>query len=347
MTDSALEKGTISVHLVAEALQAWRRRGLPEAPLLAQAGISPVQLQRPQARVSAQAYARLWLALAAGLDDEFFGMDSRRLKSGTFAFMARTALATDNLGVALDVMVRLLNLGLDDVQLRLERADGLAQVVVRESGVQPLRAFAHFTLWMMVHGLCCWLVGRRLPIVAVELRCTRPDYVADYQVMFGDELRFECPRSRLLLEADCLNLPVSRSHSELRGFLRGAPANILVRYRDPQSLTMRVKACLRSLEPAHWPDFEQLSQRFHMASSTLRRRLAREGQSYQVLKDQVRRDLAVACLDAGGRQFAELAETLGFADASAFYKAFRKWTGTTPGQYCAAERAAVKSARHD
>lgn len=333
MTDSALEKGTISVSLVAEALQAWRRRGLPEAPLLAQAGISPAQLQRPLARVSAQAYARLWLALAAGLDDEFFGMDSRRLKSGTFALMARTALAADNLGTALDVMVRLLNLGLDDVQLRLERVDGLAQVALHESGAQPLRAFTHFTLWMMVHGLCCWLVGRRLPIVAVELRCARPDYVADYQVMFGDELRFECPRSRLLLEADCLNLPVSRNLSELRGFLRGAPANILVRYRDPQSLGARIKAHLRSLAPARWPDVEALAGHFHMAPSTLRRKLSLQGQSYQGLKDQVRRDLAIACLDGDSGNFSDLAFELGFADTSAFYKAFKKWTGSTPGQY--------------
>ena len=137
--------------------------------------------------------------------------------------------------------------------------------------------------------------------------------------------------SRLLFNADCLALPVRRDKRELRRFLLGAPANILVRYRDPQSLAARVKAYLRSLRPGRWPDADALAGHFFMAPSTLRRKLSLEGQSYQALKDQVRRDLAIARLDAGAANFAELALELGFADGSAFHKAFKKWTGSTPG----------------
>lgn len=327
------EKGTISIQLVHEALLEARRRGVASPGLLEKAGIEPRALDSPRARVSSKAFARLWLLLAAQMDDECFGIDRRRLKAGSFAFMARTASREATLGAALQDILRFLNLAFDDLHLRLEHTGGLAAIHLDEPNGARLRAFGHFSLWMIVHGLCCWLVGRRLPILAVELCCAEPDYINDYRVMFSDSLYFSRPHSRLLLNADCLELAVRRSDRELKAFLAGAPANILVRYRDPQSLSARIKAYLRSLKTERWPDLSALCGHFYMSASTLRRKLALEGQSYQGLKDQVRRDICLARLEAGESDVSQLAFDLGFADSSAFYKAFRKWTGSTPGQY--------------
>lgn len=295
----ASTKGTISVRLVGEALVEWRRQGGEQGEVLQAAGIDPQLLGKPYARVTSHAYSRLWLDLARRMDDEFFGMDSRRLKSGSFAFMSRCAIHEQTLEPALTGILRFLCLQFDDFQPRLQRRGGLAEIVLDEAPGRYGRALSYFTLWMITHGLACWLVGRRIPILAIDLRCPQPDYIEDYRVMFSDNLRFSRPLSRLLFNADCLALPVRRDKRELRRFLLGAPANILVRYRDPQSLAARIKAYLRSLRPGRWPDADALAGHFFMAPSTLRRKLSLEGQSYQALKDQVRRDLAIARLDAG------------------------------------------------
>lgn len=327
------EKDTISMHLVREALLQTCPAGEPDRGLLARAGIDADQLHQPDARVGAQAYARLWRLLARRCNDEFFAMDPRGLRNGSLAFMCRASMAQPTLGAGLETALAFLSLMLQDLQPALVRQQGLAEIVINEPRDQPRRAFTYFTFWMIVHGVACWLAGRRIPILTIDLRCSAPPFCEDYRVMFSDNLHFERPLTRLVMAADGLDQPPRRTEEELQRFLAEAPGNILVKYRDPASLGLRIRSHLLGLDPGRWPDSDSLARRLCLSPSTLRRRLAEEGQSYQGLKDSVRRELAIAWLSQPQPGMVEIAERLGFADSSSFYKAFRKWFGCNPGQY--------------
>ncbi|WAH55171.1 AraC family transcriptional regulator [Pseudomonas silvicola] len=319
------QKDTISMQMVREALQ---QAALAPEAALALAGIDPAQ-----ARVPVLAYSRLWRQIARRTDDEFFGMDPRALRAGSLAFLCRCAMAQPTLATALEAGLGFLSLMLEDLPATLQRQQSLAEIVIDDSALPPRRAFTYFTYWMIVHGVACWLAGRRIPILAVELRGEAPDYCDDYRVMFSDNLRFERPRTRIIFAADCLDLPVRRTPAELQRFLNRAPGNILVKYRDPDSFARQVRQWLRQQPPHGWPEAEAAARQWQLSAATLRRRLADEGQTWQRLKDSVRRELAVAWLAEAHVPFEAIAERLGFADASSFYKAFRKWTGASPGHY--------------
>ncbi|WP_294737576.1 AraC family transcriptional regulator [uncultured Pseudomonas sp.] len=327
------EKDTISIQLVREALLQSCAPGAATDEVLTKVGISPVLLGQSTARVPATAYARLWRLLARRMDDEFFGMDPRKLKSGSLEFLCRASMAQPTLATALETGLGFLSLMLERMPAQLVRQQSLAEIVLLEPEPKPKRAFTYFAYWMIVHGVACWLAGRRIPILAIELRCPQPDFCDDYQVMFSDNLRFDRPRTRMIFSADCLDLPIKRSPEELKRFLAHAPANILVKYRDPDSLATRIKADLRQMPADTWPETEGLAASLCISASTLRRRLAEEGQTYQGLKDSVRKELAIVWLADADISFAEIATRLGFADASSFYKAFRKWSGSNPGHY--------------
>ncbi|MGH8448724.1 AraC family transcriptional regulator [Pseudomonas sp.] len=327
------EKDTISIHLVREALLQSYVPGMAIAEVLSKVGIDPAWLVQPDARVPAMAYARLWRWLARCMDDEFFGMDPRTLKSGSLAFLCRVAMAQPTLAGGLETGLGFLSLMLQRMPAQLVRQQSLAEIVLLEPDAEPNRAFTYFTYWMIVHGVACWLAGRRIPILAIELRCSQPDFCDDYRVMFSDNLRFDRPRTRMIFSADCLDLPIKRSVEELKRFLAHAPANILVKYRDPDSLANRIKHDLRQMPPETWPETDGLAATLCISASTLRRRLAEEGQTYQGLKDGVRKELSIMWLAEPQISFAEIAARLGFADTSSFYKAFRKWAGSNPGHY--------------
>jgi AraC-like DNA-binding protein len=126
---------------------------------------------------------------------------------------------------------------------------------------------------------------------------------------------------------------VVQNERSAKGFLRSAPENILLKYKNASSLTARVRRRLRQFLPGTVPDFDQLAHEMSMTPATMRRRLHEEGESYQSIKDQLRRDLAISYLSHSTRSVMDIAVELGFSERSAFHRAFRKWTGASPGEF--------------
>src|SRR3981189_850711 len=328
------EPGTIAICFVAAALQSVRARDLNADEMLAKVGLSPSLLQVPQARVSAKHYGALWRTIALALDDEFFGQYSRRMKAGTFAMLCHSVLNCKTLGQALDRSLRFYALILDDISGTLMRDEREARIVLHERAAGAnRRVFAHELLLMLLYGVSCWLVGRRIPILRTEFSYPEPAHSAEYRLMYCAELRFNRPNTVIAFQASYLDLPVVQNERSVKEFLRTAPESILLKYKNSSSLTARVRRRLRQFLPGTVPDFDALADELNMTPATIRRRLHEEGESYQSIKDQLRRDLAISYLSHSSRSVMEIALELGFSERSAFHRAFRKWTGASPGEF--------------
>jgi AraC-like DNA-binding protein len=328
MSEGAAERRMIRPSFVEEGLEALRRRGLPTAPVLAAAGL-PNEVTEP---VSAEAYGRMWLAISAAVGDEYLGLGAEPMRPGGFVMLCTAILHSDTLEQALRRALRFFAVLIAAPRGSLEIADGLAVITLDDLG--PARsAFAYRTFWIILHGIACWLVGRRIPLRLVDFRSPEPAGVADYRQFFGAPVRFARPASRIAFDATHLALPVVRSEKALKQFLRAAPANLLVRYRYDAGLVATIRARLRALPPTDWPSFEETALSLRMSPSTLRHRLRQEGQSWNALCDDIRRERAVTLLTGTTRGVAEIAGDLGYAEPSAFHRAFRKWTAKSPGVF--------------
>jgi AraC-like DNA-binding protein len=328
------EPGTISICFVAAALQGVRARDLNADELLANVGLSSSLLQVPQARVSAKHYGALWRTIALALDDEFFGQDSRRMKAGSFAMLCHSVLSCKTLAQALDRSLRFYALLLDDISGTSERDSNEARIILHErTAGAGQRVFAHELLLLLLYGVSCWLVGRRIPILRAEFSYPEPAHSAEYRLMYCSELSFNRPNTLIAFEAHYLDLPVVQNERSIKEFLRTAPESILVKYKNGSSLTAKIRRRLRQFLPGEVPDFESLADELNMTAATMRRRLHEEGESYQSIKDQLRRDLAIGYLSHSSRSVMDIALELGFSERSAFHRAFRKWTGASPGEF--------------
>jgi AraC-like DNA-binding protein len=328
----SIERDSISVSLVEAALRCAEARGVARASLLEAAGIAPATLESPRARVSPVQYGTLWNAAADALDDEFFGQDAHPMRRGSFVLLCHAALSSRDGAQALARIANFMRVVLDELRFEPD-IDGARVRIWLNDRAAPKPMFAYATAFILVYGLLCWLLGRRIPVLAAHLRCAEPEAGDEYRQMFCNDMRFGAARSFVDLSAGCAALPVVQTPATLRRFLREAPANFIVKYRNPDSLAARIRRILRQTAPADWPEAERIAAALNMAAATLRRRLKQEGSTYQTIKDALRRDLAIARLAHTQDTIAEIADALGFAEPSAFRRAFRKWTGVRPADY--------------
>lgn len=337
VTEPSESKDSVSIHFVRAALAGLDTRGVDRGPLLKAAGIPESLLAHDQSRVSAECFGALWLGIAAALDDELFGLDARRMKVGSFAMLARACARAEDLRGALKLAVQFFNVIMDDARVSLIEDGDAAALEIEE--LAPARRplsdtiFAHETVLIMLLGLMCWLVGRRVTMDRASFAYARPTWWAEYRSMYANDLRFDAPRSRLDFDARVLAATVVPDEAAVREFLREAPHNFIVKFKDRNSWSAHVRRRLRASPPSEWPDLAQIAEELGVGLSTLHRKLDQEGVIFRDIKDSLRRDLAIDRLTHSSVSVAQIAGELGFAEPSAFHRAFKQWTGVRPGDY--------------
>lgn len=312
---------TVAIHYVRAALRACPT----PSPVLAAAGISPALLADDRARVTPAQFTSLIQALWETLDDEFMGFGPRPSKRGTFPTMCLLAVHCPDLESALRRGLAFYSLF--DLAPSMSLVDG--RFTLDMEGVSDPDHFLTESLLVLWHRFSSWLVGRRIPLLSASFAYPAPSHRAEYHLIFGCPMEFSAPSTCISFDPRFLHMPVVQDEAALRRFLRNSPAELLSR-RDHGADT---SGHVRRLLGAGVSGLEEVAARLGVSAPTLRRRLTAEGTSFREVREQLLRDQAVASLVRGGESVEELALRLGFSEASAFHRAFKRWTGSSPGAY--------------
>lgn len=335
MRRSASISHPIARIFVDEALDCGKRAGIDIAGLLHELEIDQTQLSA----LNSQDFGRVWLALALAMEDELFGLGNRPMRPGSMTLMGHAVRDAPTLDVAIRRTLRFLKVVLDEPYGEVVKAGGACVITLADS--RPLRtAFAYRTFFLVLHGFTCWLARERVPLLAVKFPCREPEQSNDYGDFFGVPVQFEAPAAQLSFDWRYMTRPVRRSEKDLKAFLRTAPESFLRGYRDTSTLHHRVVEICLSGPPQTWPDMGAAAKQLRMSRATLHRRLAQTGQSYGALKENRLRKKATDLLSKTSLPITQISTELGYAEESAFYRAFLRWFGTTPNAY---RRAQAKS----
>ena len=325
---------TVSADFIQDWLEALKSRCTPEAitSLLERSGLQTSPMM-PAQRVTLDEIARLYQFAAPETGDEMMGLWSRPIRPRALQHLVTVQREASSLTSALYRFSTFWNLLLDDFRLDLRSRPEEAELALTpySSETRPQR-FGHMLILKLAHGLLSWLSGSETPVKAVRFAFTRPDFAADYAVVFPCAVEFDAPQTSIIFDPSQFTRPINRSPAEAFLFLERAPLDWIFTGSRAHTNSLRVRAFLYGVawQTSQLPD---VARALKMTSRTLNRRLKAEGTSFQEIKDALRRDIAIRALQKSTDSIEQIAFDTGFSAPANFHRAFRKWTNRTPGSY--------------
>jgi AraC-like DNA-binding protein len=248
--------------------------------------------------------------------------------------LSQVLLAQRTLRDAFSALSRYSALLIDDTLWTLSesehRAHLLCKLQIEKDDVG--RSLIELLFAMLVRIAQRFSARHALP-VEVHFRHSAPSYAERYQQVFGCPVKFSRDVDALSFSLACVDAPQPHPDELLRTIGGRAAEQILAQRVQARATSQTVIALLRSERCLENIDIGKIARHARLDLNALRRRLRREGTTLSDLIDAARSRIACEDLLATTKPMRALAEQLGFSETSAFHRAFRRWTGTTPGAY--------------
>ena len=316
-------------------LLSWvERRGADVSMLRRLLGLSAAD--DPDARVPERLVQAAWQLAATLTREHAIGiLVAESLPRGAIDLVEYAFRSIATLGDGLERLARYGRLLSDRAAARTEANEANVLFLVRDVGRTPLHpARAEFALAI---GMKLARDGTGYDIVPRRVSFAHPAPADDHEHrrFFGTRVRFSAGSNALLLHARDARRPLLDADDALAAIVRRRLERVMAiqdaRPSGPFAARVR-RVLVESLGRASVTP-EAMAEALGTTRRTLSRRLAAEGTSFRELHDEVRAEFARIMLEDQGSSVADVAFFLDYSETAAFHRAFRRWTGHTPGEF--------------
>ncbi len=324
---------SIPVGFVDDVLQAARHRELPVEEILLSNGLSLAGLQLPGKRISIATYTEVLRELGELTDDAFYGFLSNPVPLKALDNFCYSMVGCRTLDDFIAQANEFYGLFTDEFVWALKRAEGHARISVELRPALPVDyRFIIQSLLLMSLRLYGWLLGEDPALKSVSFTFDKNATDESLIYLFGNHIDYACEQNVMCVDAASANARLSCTREQIALMLK-EKRHLFLLPRQRHLLSHEVRRILLADKDARWLDVEEVAQTLNMNPNQLWRRLQREGNSFLGIREQIKRDWALVLLDDPAHTVEGVADQLHYSDVSAFRKAFRKWTGVSPGRY--------------
>jgi AraC-like DNA-binding protein len=321
----------LSARLVRPYLRLLRERGIAiDTPI-----VRGVNLDDPDARIPHRIAVSLLRQVAQGTGDEAIGIHAaEHVHPGDFDVLEYAAQSSSTMGESVLIMNRYLRLVHDAAEFSLDvvGSEAFWRYGFPPGVALPPPAAEYFMAIFVILGRryagCDFLSGG-----AALFAHPKPRDVTEHERVFGKTVRFGQTQNALVMPVAALSLPMVKSDPALRTLLERVAKEMVERMPKADALTSQIRPLLAAELGRGDPGIVTLARHLHMTPRTLRRRLREIGTTHRDILETLRKELALRYLSERAIGTTEVAFLLGYSNASAFHKAFKRWTGVSASEY--------------
>ena len=300
--------------------------------LLRDVGLPSGILADDDARVALATAQRAWELAGERSGDDNFGLNAaQRLGPPAFDLIEYLGRTASTAAEALSIVADYSRLITDATGVAVER-EGF-ELCLRDQSPGAPRHFTELFFAVVVARLR----DLGLPpgaLLRVGFSYPRPASIHEQQKFFQAPVVYACGENVLAFAASAASHPLPTADEKLRALLERHARDVLARMPPAvDDMVARVHRMLEDdLASRRTIDIDEVAKRLAVSRRTMQRRLAERGTSFNEVLDDARRDTAIRLARERVAPSA-IAFLLGFADPSAFHRAFKRWTGATPAKF--------------
>lgn len=317
-------------------------RGADQGELLRHAGLDLATLDDPDARIGSEAYIRLMRGGQALAGDPALALHwaddvnlSRMSIVGLLGEASTTLLESFMQVRRYGRLVTDLGAGRERFDM-VPDPDGCVWSVDRRPDPNAFHELTETTFGFMVCG--SRVAAPSTWLKAVHVTHPAPPYAAEYERVYGAPVTFGSHWNALKCDPAFLTTPVNVQPRYVFGVLSKHADALMDGLKSAGTVRGRVEGLLMPILHTGEVGVDGVADGLGMSRQTLYRRLKAEGVTYEEVLDALRHRLALDYLRGGRVSVNEAAFLVGFSDAAAFSRAFKRWTGRTPREVRLAAR---------
>lgn len=315
-------------------IRAAEARGVFTADLLEAAGLSHQYLEDPDARIPGPAVLEIWAALRERTADSTLQLVApTSLPFGAYRVIDYLVATSATVGEGIRRFARFFGLIADAVDLTVERHGDAHCLCLEMADGRPVPPVYVDYVFAALVSRIRMRIRPGLRVSRVELRQQAPPTSVRYVDAFRAPVLFGAAADRLCFSEEEWDSPMDTADPALAPLLEEHARLLAQRIpRVAPGFQAEVQKAIASTLP-EGGSAKVVARALHLSVRTLQRRLDEAGTTFREVYEAVRGQLAQEYLTDPAVSMAEVAFMLGFSDQSSFNRAFRRWTGESPGRW--------------